>query len=338
MSHLLDDEGLLALLEGALSPAPFQPGPDELAGLHASLAARSTREPEEHSDAAVVPIGAATPRSSSRSAGLRKVRHPVTALIAAAVLATSGVAAAGVATDILPGPARHFAYVLGLPVSSPALDATRGTMAGLESALHVGDLARVRVTGAQLRYEIAGLSGADRARVEPAADHLLAEADIAMDHATGPAGGTARAGDSGAVASGAARTDGLTGTGSGTATTEPGGRDTPTGDAPGKNEVAASGSPAASPSADSKGSDTGPSGVSGGGLSGGSPGGSGSPDGSGAPDGSQSSGSGTTGGSGDSGSGPSGSSSGSGKSSNSGGSGGSGGISTPDSGASSSPH
>ena len=88
---------------------------------------------------------------------LHRLRHPVAAAAAVAVLATGGVAAAAVATDHLPGPTRAVAYDLGLPVTSPALvTAARGTLAELQSALAAGDPGTIRSAAAFPPYRAGG--------------------------------------------------------------------------------------------------------------------------------------------------------------------------------------
>ena len=175
MTSLFDDDTLLVALSAALEPEDVEPGPHALAALDQALADRAGAA-ADHGLAIVVPIMAPARRSSTW-AGLHRLRHPVAAAVAVGVLATSGVAAAGVATDRLPGPTRTVAYDLGLPVTSPALEGTRGTMDQLRQALAGHNVAQVNASAVFLRTQLAGLSPSDRAQVEPAAAELLAQAD-----------------------------------------------------------------------------------------------------------------------------------------------------------------
>ena len=125
--------------------------------------------------APVIPMFAPQHRSVGW-AGLHRLRHPVAALLAVGVLATSGVAAAGVATDHLPGATRNVAFALGLPVTSPALESARGTTAQLQTALADHDAGQVRATADLLRTQLAGLSPGDRALIQAPALSLLAQA------------------------------------------------------------------------------------------------------------------------------------------------------------------
>ena len=152
MTDLLDDATLLAALGEVLAPEPASPGPDAMAALYRALddrAAGAVAATGRDGPAPVVPLTPST-RWGRPGGTLHRLRHPVAAAVAVAVLATSGVAAA-VATDHLPGPTRAVAYDLGLPVTSPALAAARGTLGQLDAALATGDAARVRTTAALLR-------------------------------------------------------------------------------------------------------------------------------------------------------------------------------------------
>jgi hypothetical protein len=170
-----DDDALLATLGAALAPEPVEPGPEAMAALHQALDAR-TLDAADGDSGVVVPF-APPKRRSATWVGIHRLRQPVVAAVAIGVLATSGVAAAGVATDHLPGPTRTVAYDLGLPVTSPALEAARGTMAQLKVALAAHDVAQVLASAALLRTRLAGLSTTDRAQIEASAGDLLAQAD-----------------------------------------------------------------------------------------------------------------------------------------------------------------
>jgi len=197
MTALFDDDTLLVALGAALEPEHVEPGPDALAALDQALADRRGAA-ADRGLALVVPITAPPGRRSSTWAGLHRLRHPVAAAVMVGVLATSGVAAAGVATDRLPGPTRTVAYDLGLPVTSPALEATRGTMDELRLALAGHDVVQVNASALLLRSELIGLSTSDRAQVEPAAAALLAQADAFLRMAAAFGVPTGSTGDAGA--------------------------------------------------------------------------------------------------------------------------------------------
>jgi len=187
----LSDDVLLTALGTALAPEPVEPGPEALASLHRALEAL---EPESDDRHVVVPF-LVPARRSSTMAGIHRLRHPVAALVAVGVLATSGVAAAGVATDHLPGPTRNVAYAIGLPVTSPGLEAAKGTLSQLSAALADHDAGRVRSTAPVLRTQLASLSPADRSRIQASADALLARADAFL--ATGSSGDPSASGSPG---------------------------------------------------------------------------------------------------------------------------------------------
>jgi len=180
-----DDDRLLDVLRSSLAPSAVRPGPTELSAFRSVLAHRFDAPSAADGSAGVVAMEGARRSGRSRSTGLRRVRHPVTALVAAAVLATGGVAAAAVATDTLPGPARRIAVAIGLPVSSPALEATRGAMGDLRHALDRHDTAAIRAGADAVRTDLAALTPSDRTQVEPEADRLLALADAALGRSTG---------------------------------------------------------------------------------------------------------------------------------------------------------
>ena len=119
-----------------------EPGPEALAELHRALESWLA-EDDDPILAPVIPMFAPRHRSIGW-AGIHRLRHPVAALLAVGVLATSGVAAAGVATDHLPGPTRNVAFALGLPVTSPALESARATTVQLQVALADQDAVQVR--------------------------------------------------------------------------------------------------------------------------------------------------------------------------------------------------
>jgi hypothetical protein len=171
----LDDDVLLAALSAALAPEPVEPGPEAMAALQLALDALTPDAPKAGS-AIVVPFAPPKHRSTTWT-GIHRLRHPLAAAVAVGMLATSGVAAAGVATDHLPGSTRNVAFALGLPVTSPALTSAKSTMNQLSVDLDAQDVVRVRASAAALRTELAGLSVADRASIQLPADDLLTGAD-----------------------------------------------------------------------------------------------------------------------------------------------------------------
>jgi hypothetical protein len=304
----LDDDQLLDALRGSLAPTAVGPDPGELHAFRAVLASQFGGSATADDFAEVIPIEAARRTKQTWSTGLRRMRHPVTALVAAAVLATGGVAAAGVATDTLPGPARQIAFAIGLPVSSPALQATRGAMEDLQNALDRQETVAIRATAHTLGTGLATLEPSDRAQVEPAADQLLARAGAALEGSPGSGTQAASGTQSGTVHSPGEGTDG--GAPSSGSAPGLGSTDTPSGADNGSDGSSggASGDPNEGPTGSSSGT-TGTSDGSGDGsgstdgstVTGGqdSPGGSGS-SGSGGSDGSSGSvGTGSSGGSGD---------------------------------------
>ena len=198
MTLLMDDDPILAALAVALAPEPAEPSAEAMAVLHQALDAL-TRDNEDPVIVSFVP-----PPRRSTSTAVRRLRHPVAAVLAVAVLATSGVAAAGVATDHLPGPTRNVAYAIGLPVTSPSLEAAQGTLAVLSSALADHEATRIRASAAQLRTELAGLSPSDRARIQSEADLLLARAEgfLALSSTGGGRGPSGGSGPSGGASAG----------------------------------------------------------------------------------------------------------------------------------------
>jgi len=181
VSEMIDDDVLLTTLGAALAPEPLSPNADQMAALHSALDARSGLPSAAVPDAVIVPFDPSSGTTGTRSARIHRLRHPVAVLVGVAVLATSGVAAAGVATDTMPAPARHVAYSIGLPVTSPALESTRSTMNALEVALQGHDRAAIVASSALLKHEIAALSASDRSLVEPTAGRLLASADSFLE-------------------------------------------------------------------------------------------------------------------------------------------------------------
>jgi hypothetical protein len=260
VTDALDDTALLDALGASLAPAPSEPSVAAIEALHQALEQRNDRSADVLSP--VIPLLSAG-RWGRRGGPLHRLRHPAAVAAAVAVLATSGMAAAAVATDHLPGPTRAVAYDLGLPVTSPGLAHVQGTLAGLQAALAAGDVSRVRASAALLRSQIAMLSPSDEAtvRIETSealtrADALLATPSQGDRHATsGPGSDDNTVGGSGRGSGSSSRTGSDDGSGGGsgsggsgvsggssggsdsgsgdTATTDPRSDDGSTGTAPG---------------------------------------------------------------------------------------------------------
>ena len=157
------DDLLLDRLADSLAPEPATPSPSELAHLHDALAAR--RSP-------LVPL---TMRGGGRPS--RRHAHPGRLAFVAGAAAVIGLGTAGVRTDVLPGPLRTAAFAIGLPVSSPALVATRGDLSDLGVVLGSGRPPSIRSAAAKVRVDLRALDPEERRRVEQTASTLLAEAD-----------------------------------------------------------------------------------------------------------------------------------------------------------------
>ena len=200
MTLTFDDDILLAALGEALTPEAVEPGAHELATLHRALDAWpvDTDGNDDVRLASVIPMFTPSNRSVTW-ARIHRLRHPVAAAVAVGILATSGVAAAGVATDRLPGPARNVAYALGLPVTSPALESARGTMVQLGAALADHDAVQVRTSATLLHTQMAGLSATDLTQIQTLATDLLVQAYVFLVAAAASQGAAAgAAGTSGA--------------------------------------------------------------------------------------------------------------------------------------------
>jgi len=278
MTPTFDDDTLLDVLGEVLAPEPVVPGPEVMAALHQALAARAGA-PDETADrdglAAVLPFAPLTAPPTRRSAtwaGLHRLRHPVAAAVAVGVLATSGVAAAGVATDHLPGPTRSVAFALGLPVTSPSLEAARGTMGQLRVALAARDVAQIHASATLLRAQLDGLAPGDRAQIEASAGVLLTEAYafLIADSSSGstpgsgqvPSGGTGQS-SLGSSQSGTAGGSGTSEGGSSGGTTSSDGGSTPASAGPSSDST-----PGTSGSSEGNSGGSGPSAGSGSGSTG----------------------------------------------------------------------
>jgi hypothetical protein len=171
-----NDEELLHSLGTVLAPTAVEPGPEELAGLHRALAARLGEAASVSAHRRAIRQGWGWVEAVWMATAFR-FRHSVAALVAGVVLVTGGVAAAGVASNTLPGPTRAVAFRLGLPVSSPNLVAAQSEVAALQAALDSRDVSAARSAAAALRQTMATMSASDLDQIEPEASALLAEAD-----------------------------------------------------------------------------------------------------------------------------------------------------------------
>ena len=241
MISTYDDDTLMEVLGEVLAPEPVGPGPEVFAALHQALATRAgvvDDATDQGALAAVLPFAppsAVPTRRSATWAGLHRLRHPVAAAVAVGVLATSGVAAAGVATDHLPGPTRSVAFALGLPVTSPALEAARGTVDQLSVALAARDVTQVQASVARLRSQLDGLTPGDRAQIDASAGVLLTQAYVFLIAEAGsgsaslpgqtPSGGTGPGASGGSDPSGSTDSSGSSrsGTSSGSGSSDSGG-------------------------------------------------------------------------------------------------------------------
>jgi hypothetical protein len=178
MAELTDLE-LLAQLRDALDTPPVRPDAASLARLHATLA-ELEHESEPVSITTAVRHRGATQRSTPPRR--RRVAGRSSILVASAVAAalTAGVAAAAVATNTLPGPARAFAYDVGLPVTSPSLYQAQQTEAQLRHALRNHDGVASRRLGQQLIGEMETLDFSDLSQIRAGADTLLVEVGLGL--------------------------------------------------------------------------------------------------------------------------------------------------------------
>lgn len=159
----ISDFELLDELAAALEPpTPVTPTPEALQRLHATLASLSTPE---------------IPKPQRWKVCARMSRR-ATMLCVTFSLISTGVAAAGVSTDTLPGPTRNIAYDLGLPVTSPALFQTRNTLSQLRSSIAASDHAQIQRNAPQLYRDLRGLDAEDLASIRANAYHLLNANDL----------------------------------------------------------------------------------------------------------------------------------------------------------------
>jgi hypothetical protein len=166
MTLPLADDELLATLAAALEPAQIHPSPLEFEQLRRALDIATMPDNEVHDTRRTV-------------TSLRRLRHPVAAVVAVAVLTTGG-AAAAVSTNTLPGPLRNIAFSVGLPVTSPALEQVDGDLAALRAALKLGDAAAIRSDASTLRRDLAALGSGDRVTAGAGATLLLTQAGAWM--------------------------------------------------------------------------------------------------------------------------------------------------------------
>jgi hypothetical protein len=156
----LDDDRLLESLGEALMSDPALLDDDERAVLHRALGA--------------APADSAGPRASR---GLRALRRPAAAGVAAVIILSGG-AAAAVETDTLPAPLRGIASSLGLPASPSSLAQAQSAVADLSRALAARDPAATRAALTSLLSALPELSASDRAQLGPMVAELIAEAEI----------------------------------------------------------------------------------------------------------------------------------------------------------------
>ena len=178
MTAMNDDE-LMATLTGALAPVRIHPGPEEISVLHRALVARTNSRVVTGRRRTPVLVFAHQ-AGSIVADWIHRARHPIAVLSAAAILATGGVAAAGVATNTLPGPTRAVAFDLGLPVTSPSLAAAKTCIDALRGALLSRNVTGVRSATDSLRHELAELDRSALTQVAPEADQLLAQSDALL--------------------------------------------------------------------------------------------------------------------------------------------------------------
>ena len=164
MNTPLTDGELLDLLADALDPAPIRPTPAEYEQLREALATLPPPEAERRQ----------TPRKVT---SLRRLPHPVAAVVMVATLTTGG-AAAAVGTNTLPDPLRSLAFAVGLPVTSPAGEKVDNDLAALRAALNLGDAIAIRADAAALSRDLDGLSPDDRVTFDGGANLLLAQAAV----------------------------------------------------------------------------------------------------------------------------------------------------------------
>ena len=164
MNTPLTDGELLDLLADALDPAPIRPTPAEYEQLRKALATVPPPEAERRQ----------TPRKVT---SLRRLPHPVAAVVMVATLTTGG-AAAAVGTNTLPDPLRSIAFAVGLPVTSPADERIDNDLAALRATLNLGDAMAIRADAAALSRDLDALSPDDRVTVDGGANLLLAQAAV----------------------------------------------------------------------------------------------------------------------------------------------------------------
>jgi len=167
------DDAILALLGETLEPGERAVDPGALSRLHATLE------------------GVKQETKPTRRRKRLGIRHPVAVALGGLVLSFSGVAAAAVGTDTLPGPTRNIAYNVGLPVTSPALYQTRGTLAQIQGEPVGPDGRRI---GKQLQRELGGLTPGDLAAIRAQAKGALQRQGLGLPPDLAPPPGGAKAG------------------------------------------------------------------------------------------------------------------------------------------------
>jgi hypothetical protein len=157
------DDDVLEVLAASLGPAAdVEPTWAEVSALHRVL------------DSAAAGRGVRTP--------LWRVRRPLSAVAAGALLLAGAGTAAAVTGAVIPEPVRVAARAVGLPLESPALAEARSALAHLRAALAANprNPATISAIAQAVRNEVGSLSADDRSHVQAEATFLLAEADRAL--------------------------------------------------------------------------------------------------------------------------------------------------------------
>jgi hypothetical protein len=173
----LSDIDLLSRLQDALAPLPMQPDEKCIARLHEALA-ELAREDGTSNITSLADYRAA----EQRPAPVRRRRFSSRSSVFIAGLVsfalTTGVAAAVVATNTLPGPTRAIAYDVGLPVASPSLYAAERATSQLQRSLSANDPAQQKLLGEKLITAMKSLDANDLSKIRSIADKLLNEVGL----------------------------------------------------------------------------------------------------------------------------------------------------------------
>jgi hypothetical protein len=168
-----DDAHFHSKLGSALATVPARPDGRELAALHRAVDAR--------------PLQSAPVERVAVARGARWLHHRrVVAISVVAGTLTLGTGVAAAAGAPVLREIREVAHDVGLPVESPAVVDANQAMTNLRDALARSDEAKVRAARDQLRSDLQGLGGSDRAAAQQHADDLLRLADERLAHAQVP--------------------------------------------------------------------------------------------------------------------------------------------------------